>query len=206
MCIHSHRRMRPSFVLLLSTALCCRTHGFIRGAHSLSPILRNTRRLSGESSSDGIFHEVTLQLFGEEIVINAPENVSILEIAEAAGLRSPWECRRGNCITCAGKFAEGSTSNLKTYVTYKDAKDESFLCKEAIEAGFFLSCCSYVAGPGLKLDLGMTSEASVAQYSTRYSGTETSEQNQPTATVIRGHLGEPPDEFIASLEKVFKDS
>jgi ferredoxin len=50
-------------------------------------------------------HKVTFKR--SDITIDIAEDEYILEEAEDAGLRLPYDCRSGTCTTCIQKFLEG---------------------------------------------------------------------------------------------------
>jgi ferredoxin len=50
-------------------------------------------------------HKVTLKKSG--ITVDVAEDEYILEAAEDAGLRLPYDCRSGTCTTCMQKCLEG---------------------------------------------------------------------------------------------------
>ncbi|RKD93544.1 2Fe-2S iron-sulfur cluster-binding protein [Halopiger aswanensis] len=43
---------------------------------------------------------------GRTETIDAPENESVLDAAQRAGVRLPYDCRKGTCITCVGRLLE----------------------------------------------------------------------------------------------------
>ena len=50
-------------------------------------------------------HKVTFQR--KDVTIECAEDEYILEAAEDAGLRLPYDCRSGTCTTCIQKCLEG---------------------------------------------------------------------------------------------------
>ncbi|CAM9238845.1 unnamed protein product [Chrysoparadoxa australica] len=116
--------------------------------------------LTMSSRADKIW-EVEVRLGEETRMIAVRPGDSILTACELSQLRHPYDCRRGNCISCAGRFTPSSSRNLETYIVGPEGgKDpETFLCDEAKDEGFFLACCSYPVGPGLVLELGTSGEA-----------------------------------------------
>jgi len=111
---------------------------------------------------------------GRSCQVLVSENQPLLEAFEMAGLKQLYDCRRGNCLSCSTKMFPSSTQNYVTEVeTEKGAiVTDTFLCNEAKEQGFLLSCCSYVKGPGLKLELNKSDEAWYVQYVQRLDGDE----------------------------------
>ncbi|GAB3667175.1 2Fe-2S iron-sulfur cluster-binding protein [Halopiger thermotolerans] len=52
-------------------------------------------------------YDVTLEWPGGRTeTIDAPEQESVLEAAQRAGVRLPYDCRKGTCITCVGRLLE----------------------------------------------------------------------------------------------------
>ncbi|AEH36231.1 2Fe-2S iron-sulfur cluster-binding protein [Halopiger xanaduensis] len=52
-------------------------------------------------------YDVTLEWpDGRTETIDAPESESVLDAAQRAGVRLPYDCRKGTCITCVGRLLE----------------------------------------------------------------------------------------------------
>ncbi|WP_339105531.1 2Fe-2S iron-sulfur cluster-binding protein [Haloterrigena salinisoli] len=50
-------------------------------------------------------HDVTLEWAdGSTQTVDVDENESVLEAAQRAGARLPYDCREGTCITCVGRL------------------------------------------------------------------------------------------------------
>lgn len=62
-----------------------------------------------------------------------PENQTILEAVEQAGIPLPAGCRYGACITCAAKLIQGEV----------DQSQERCLKPPQLAAGFVLLCVAY---------------------------------------------------------------
>ena len=77
---------------------------------------------------------VTVILDDAEIVFDLASNgVSILDVAQNAGLDVPFACKGGVCCTCRAKLMEGKVS-----------MDQNFaLSEEEIAAGYILTCQSH---------------------------------------------------------------
>lgn len=77
---------------------------------------------------------VTVILDDAEVVFDLASNgVSILDVAQNAGLDVPFACKGGVCCTCRAKLMEGKVS-----------MDQNFaLSEEEIAAGYILTCQSH---------------------------------------------------------------
>jgi ferredoxin len=62
----------------------------------------------------------------------ADPHMTILESAEAAGLRLPHSCREGMCSTCRSKLVSGQV----------DMRQNGGLRPAEVAAGMILLCCS----------------------------------------------------------------
>lgn len=129
----------------------------------------------GGTTNSGHIVEVSYEGRTAEVFVRRDE--SILSALERSGAvrrlaisDPPFECRRGNCLTCAGRHAEGSaTSNLRR------GEDglSPYLSEEVRGLGYVLTCSSYVEGDGVKLDLGSNSDAWEDVHTSRLQSPET---------------------------------
>ena len=73
-------------------------------------------------------HKVTFQKSG--VTVEVAEDEYILEEAEYAGLRLPYDCRSGTCITCMQKCLEGEIDQDLAFA----------ISDEDLEKGYRLIC------------------------------------------------------------------
>jgi ferredoxin len=64
------------------------------------------------------------------ITIDVAEDEYILEVAEDAGLRLPYDCRSGTCTTCMQKCLEGEIDQDLAFA----------ISEEELEKGYRLIC------------------------------------------------------------------
>jgi ferredoxin len=75
------------------------------------------------------FH-IRFSVSGREAV--CPPGMTVLEAAEAAGIKLPFSCREGMCATCKSVLASGQV----------DMQHKGAIRPKEIAAGKFLPCCS----------------------------------------------------------------
>ncbi|CAN0081673.1 unnamed protein product [Ectocarpus sp. 8 AP-2014] len=140
--------------------------------------------------------DVEVDFHGERRVITVQPGDSILEAAEMSGMNLSYECRRGNCISCAARVQNGSSShfeNLADRIPEDGAPD-----------GFVLTCSTHPTGPGVKLDLSANAEMWDA-YCSRLDDISTQDLlRQTSAEVMRKYRVEHPDYFREEVERQFK--
>ena len=73
-------------------------------------------------------HKVTFQRRG--VTIECAEDEYILEAAEEAGMRLPYDCRSGTCTTCRQKCLEGEIDQDLAFA----------ISDEELEQGYRLIC------------------------------------------------------------------
>ena len=73
-------------------------------------------------------HKVTLKRRG--VTIECAEDEYILEAAEDAGMRLPYDCRSGTCTTCIQKCLEGEIDQDMAFA----------ISDEELEKGYRLIC------------------------------------------------------------------
>ncbi|KAL3797749.1 hypothetical protein HJC23_000294 [Cyclotella cryptica] len=111
---------------------------------------------------DSVSYPLQISHQGLTMIIHVEENESILQALERQSLAStpslglsniPHDCRRGNCLTCASRLnaVEPSTqTNLRPNVNNGLSPA---VASDLTKNGFVLTCCSYITGPGVSLEL-----------------------------------------------------
>ncbi|QRV17190.1 2Fe-2S iron-sulfur cluster binding domain-containing protein [Haloterrigena salifodinae] len=122
-------------------------------------------------------HDVTLEWTdGSTQTITVDENESVLDAAQRAGARLPYDCRKGTCITCVGRLlalegeeaadesAEGGTerppdADAADAFTYRRAP-AALTDQEQVD-GYVLLCiahpqsdCRIEVGPRVRAEVG----------------------------------------------------
>ncbi|MBD2120450.1 2Fe-2S iron-sulfur cluster binding domain-containing protein [Trichocoleus sp. FACHB-262] len=69
----------------------------------------------------------------DRVTLEVPENQTILEALEQAGIQLPVGCRYGACVTCAAKLLQGEI----------DQTQQQCLKPAQLAAGFVLLCIAY---------------------------------------------------------------
>ena len=77
--------------------------------------------------------EVTLSMSGQTFMVQPGQ--TILEAIEASGAWSPWECRRGECGTCATVYTAGEPVHRDSCLTAADHKHTICTCVSWVKGG-----------------------------------------------------------------------
>jgi ferredoxin len=127
---------------------------------------------------DGPTYPIQITHQGLTKIIHVEENESILQALERQSLACapglglsniPHDCRRGNCLTCASRLIStehSAQTNLRANVNNGLSPA---LSSDLRKNGFVLTCCSYVTGPGVSLELEQNDELWDMVYRSRHS-------------------------------------
>ena len=154
----------------------CMTSYALQNNDDLNDVLQNNNDelddvIKGENGYDvQIYHQ------GIQYTIFVRRNESILEALERQTIlvplsHIPHECRRGNCLTCSSKVLSSriNNSNDSTSTTTPqyhtnilanvDNGLSPMVSSEIAKSDYILTCSSYVAGPGVVLELDQNDKA-----------------------------------------------
>ena len=114
----------------------------------------------------------------------------------------PSDCRRGNCLTCVGRHVNGS--NASNLVRGEDGLSPH-MSKQTQKRGYILTCSSFIAGEGVKLELGKHNNAWDELYRQRLEEEETQlAGREAMAKTIRFSHERNPQEFVRETEKIWE--
>jgi len=162
-----------SILLLLVSA-----NAFLPLSHNVRKIQRAAWRLPPQripalqaSSGEQKEYSVEVSYEGRSCKIKVRPYETLLAAMERAGTADrlslpslPSDCRRGNCLTCSGRHAEGSK---EASLARGDDGLSPHMSREVQKAGYVLTCSSFVVGDGLKMQLGENDDVWKAMYQTR---------------------------------------
>jgi len=113
--------------------------------HENEPILQALERQSAFSTNC------------HTVAVGADDGTDTSEESSALALSNiPHECRRGSCLTCSSQIVQSNSHNLLANV---DSGLSPTVASALTESGFILTCCSYVTGPGVVLELDQNDTA-----------------------------------------------
>ena len=69
----------------------------------------------------------------------------------------PHDCRRGNCLTCSSRVLPSSSDARHVLANVNNGLSPA-VASELDGSGYVLTCCSYVTGPGVVLELDQNDE------------------------------------------------
>lgn len=131
---------------------------------SLRAVVSNSR-----PEDDTIAYPVTVRHQGHVATIHVRENEPILHALERQSITTslglsniPHQCRRGNCLTCAAHLTsseeeeedeEESTNYNNNIQANVNTGLTPSIDRELTSNNYILTCCSYITGPGITLEL-----------------------------------------------------
>ena len=113
----------------------------------------------------------------------------------------PFDCQRGNCLTCSGLVKEGSSSIVRGDDGLAPAVGDNLRKK-----GFVLTCSSYVVGEGVKIELGQNEAAWTETYQTQPESGMPDMGNAAAAKALRLAAEKDVPKWARDTEKTLKES
>ena len=159
-------------------------------------------------------HETTINVYRDEPILQALERQSTIAAAgndqlSLALSHVPHECRRGNCLTCASKIAADNTNNMQedsNLIANVDNGLSPTISSELTKSGYVLTCCSYVTGPGVVLELDQNNEIWDAVYRQRLCDGDTKQVAlEAQARLLRRVDEENVGRWRNKMEKVWSE-
>lgn len=149
--------------------------------------------------------------YPDETILNAMERNCVMDKLCLPNM--PADCRRGNCMTCAGRILTGDGDKDKDGNAPKDAqlvqRGDDGLAPYASgiiqSSDYILLCSSFVTGDGLRIELGEHSRLWEEMYKTRFVDEEAEGTRLETvAKVLRLRAESDVPRWTAETEEVFE--
>ena len=157
-------------------------------------------------------YSVQISYEGRSCTITVERDETILTAMERAGAPDtlgvpslPYDCRKGNCLTCTGRHTP--QSNPLSVARTTDTSDglSPHMSHQVNTAGYVLTCCATVVGPGVQLNLGKNEDAWKMMHQTRLQDDEaTRVHRECVARVMRLRAEQNIPRWTEVTEKVFK--
>jgi ferredoxin len=170
---------------------------------------------------DTISYPVQVIHQGRKTIINVHEDEPILQALERQSTIAngdqislalshiPHECRRGNCLTCASKIAKSTTSTTQqknNLVVNVDNGLSPTVASELTKSGYVLTCCSYITGPGVVLELDQSNEVWDVVYKQRSCDSDTKQVAlEAQARLLRRVDEENVEKWKSKMKKVWSE-
>ena len=169
----------------------------------------------------------TIKVFPNESILSALERQSIDIQSHLTALpEMPSDCRRGNCMTCAGRIMNDknsptSSGNYDEFVVRTDDNGLSpTISKMIADQGYLLTCSSFVRPPRnddssatstpsniLQIELGVHNEIWNEVYDKRFTSPETQlVARAAMARVVRQSAERNPHEWKRSTERLLRQT
>jgi ferredoxin len=200
-----------AFSVLLLWCAVANVVGFTAPARCFSPTRKGLSvYANAKPSSSGPSHNVTVSYEGLSCDIQVRPGETILDALERNRVgdtlslpQMPSDCRRGNCMTCTA-MCGNSTGQL--LLRGEDGLS-SEVSKIVADSGHVLTCCSYVQGDGLKLELGENHRVWDTIYRQRFESEETQLiARAAMARVIRKNAERNVEEWATGVEAGLRKS
>jgi len=157
--------------------------------------------------------KTTINVHEDEPILQALERQSTIaddgDQISLALSHIPHECRRGNCLTCASKIVESPTITNQTnnnLVVNVDNGLSPTIASELTKSGYVLTCCSYITGPGVVLELDQNNEAWDVVYKQRLCDGDTKQVAlEAQARLMRRVDEENVEKWKSKMKKVWSD-
>eukprot|EP00584_Thalassiosira_punctigera_P007813 CAMPEP_0172534728 /NCGR_PEP_ID=MMETSP1067-20121228/6991_1 /TAXON_ID=265564 ORGANISM="Thalassiosira punctigera, Strain Tpunct2005C2" /NCGR_SAMPLE_ID=MMETSP1067 /ASSEMBLY_ACC=CAM_ASM_000444 /LENGTH=289 /DNA_ID=CAMNT_0013319551 /DNA_START=46 /DNA_END=915 /DNA_ORIENTATION=+ len=115
----------------------------------------------------------------------------------------PHECRRGNCLTCSSRIEE--TSETQNVLANVDNGLSPTVASELARSGYILTCCSFVTGPGVTLELDQNEQVWDIVYRKRICDTNSKQiATEAQARLLRRVDEENVGKWKRRMEEVWK--
>jgi ferredoxin len=154
---HSHHNKRTSYCSQIESLAPSR---LASSKEDDGPILGEETGFLVEVTYEG--RSCKVPIFVNETLLTGMERARVPD--QLAIPELPSECRRGNCLTCAGRHTNSSQES-----SLRRGEDglSPYISRQASKSGYVLTCSSYVTGDGVKLDLGENHHAWTALHRDR---------------------------------------
>ncbi|KAL7581100.1 hypothetical protein ACA910_005901 [Epithemia clementina (nom. ined.)] len=118
----------------------------------------------------------------------------------------PFDCRRGNCLTCSARHNDDSEiANLQS--SQSDNGLSPHVSKRISDLGYILTCCSTVTGPGVSLTLGLHNQIWDFVYKKRWEDDSTkAAAHAAMAKAIRRSAERNVREWAEQTERAYRTS
>jgi ferredoxin len=169
----------------------------------------NTRiRLTGEEHQVPAFR-ATVVHDGRACEVDAYLGETILAALERNGIMDrlclpflPSDCRRGNCLTCAGKVLSGNDAIVRGEDGLSPQGSE-----ELKRTGYILTCCSYVVADGAQIELDAKNEVWGDMYQARFTSREAEQtKRESVAHLLRLRAESNVPRWKAETEEALRKS
>jgi ferredoxin len=159
-------------------------------AQSFSPLRHGSRRRSMQYSMSPkkTSYAVQVTYEGRSCTIAVEPGETILAAMERTGVSDPLclpllpqDCRRGNCLTCTGRHGPGSQP--QSLASIGDGLSPHMSDQVSL-AGYVLTCCATVTGPGVHLTLGENEGAWRMMHQTRLRDDEAKRVHQESVARV----------------------